>query len=205
MKSFYYRVGGVETNTPWLLPNFDRVKLLTSLLKSDSELSDFKIFLHGDVLKSWVTWDVKLFLEFENWEMNLDMVFLERIMSKIYKYGFDNKVLLDVTFCGNHQNSDLYSDAESRDFDIPVFNNSDFIKFNSIVKSVDGISEEILISDKFLTTQLSDKLVKWDNIGTKYSSSLINKNDIYIFREGLLIDIFLSFDLNQFEEIKKGV
>ncbi len=146
-----------------------------------------------------------IFLEFENWEMNLDMVFLERIMSKIYKYGFDNKVLLDVTFCGDHQNSDLYSDAESRDFDIPVFNNSDFIKFNSIVKSVDGISEEILISDKFLTTQLSDKLVKWNNIGTKYSSSLINKNDIYIFREGLLIDIFLSFDLNQFEEIKKGV
>lgn len=205
MESFYYRVGGVETNIPWFLPNFDRVKSLMSLIKSDSELSDFKIFLHGDILKTWVTWDVKLFLEFENWETNLDVIFLERIMSKIYKYGFDNKILLDVTFCGNHQNDDLYSDAQSRDFDIPSFNNSDFIKFNSVVKSVDGVSEEILISDSFVTDSVTDKLVKWSNIGTKYSLNLINNNETYIFKEGLSIDTFLSFNLNQFEEIKKGV
>jgi len=206
MEIFYYRVGNVETKNAWLLPNFSSVKKLLKILDSDSELEDFHIFLHGEVLYSWSTWDIKLFLEYDNWETNLDINFLERIMSKIYKYGFDNQLLLDITFCGTHQLGDLYENAESRDFEIPIVNFGDFIKFNQTVKSIDGKSEENFISNYFQTESLTDYLVKYNNSGLKYTDYVIEKykQEELIFKEGLPIDIFLSLNSIQFEELKKS-
>jgi hypothetical protein len=205
MEVFYYRVGYVETRDPWFLPNFDRVRNLFLTLKSDDELEDFRISLHGQLLHSWNAWDVELFLEYENWQTNLDLNFLERIMAKIYKYGFNQNLLLDITFCGNHQLSDTYLDAEARDFDLPSFNYSDFIKFNQNVKSIDGNSEESFVSNYFQTTQVTNYLVQFSNNGLKYNDWTIDryKNENYIFKEGIDIDIFLSFNSNQFEEVKK--
>jgi len=206
MEVFYYRVGNVETKSPWLLPNFDRVKNLLKILDSDSELEDFQIFLHGEILYSWSTWDVKLFLEYENWETNLDINFLERIISKIYKYGFENQTLLDVTFCGTHQLSDLYENAFDRDFDIPSANFGDFIKFNQTVKSVDGKSEENFVSNYLQTESITDYLIKYNNNGLKYTDYLIEKykSEQFIFKEGLPIDIFLSLNSSQFERLKSS-
>lgn len=202
MSSFYYRVGGTYTRTPWLLPNFLRVRELASELADDSELSDFDIFFGGDILKRGITWDIKVLLEFENWETDLDMIRLESVMSKIYKIGFNHNLLLDVTFCGNHQLDDLWVDAQSRGFLIPSYNHSDFIKFESVVKSVDGISNEWLVSDNYDVEFVSDLLVKWSNVDKKYTNDLINGESTWIFKEGLPIDVFLSFSLSQFESLK---
>jgi len=206
MVSFYYKVGYVETRTPWFLPKYDSVKEFLKVLSVDEELRKFKIYLHGNLLSSWTSWSVDLFIEFENWQNNLDFIFLERVMAKIYRIAFEKRLLVDVTFCGNHQYSDLYEDAKLRDFYLPVFNNSEFIKFDHIVKTVDGDSKEIFLSSNRTTTSISDYLVKYDNLFEKYSDDVIkrNSNQSYIFKEGLLIDLFLSFNQNQFEKIKES-
>jgi hypothetical protein len=127
MVSFYYKVGYVETKTPWYLPRFDTVKDFLTILSKDEELSVFRILIGGQVLYDWNSWNVELYLEFDNWQANLDFVFLERMMAKIYKIGFENRLLADVTFCGIHQYSDQYVSAKNRSFFFPNFNNSPFI------------------------------------------------------------------------------
>lgn len=205
MENFYYRVGNVETRNPWFLPRFSTVKELFQTLKGDTELEDFRILLHGELLYSWNSWDVKLFLEYDNWETNLDLYFLERIMSKIYRYGFDKNLLLDITFCGKHQTNDYYSDAKSRGFLIPSFNFTSFIKFNQSVKSIDGNTEEVLVSNYFQTEKVTLNLVKYYNNYLKYNNYSMNryKNEQMIFKEGLPIEIFNSYNSFQFEKVKK--
>lgn len=204
MEVFYYRVGYVETRSPWSLPSYDKLKKLLKIIQDDTELEDFRILLNGEILYSWSTWDVKLFLEYDNWEINLDINFLERIMAKIYKYGFDNQILLDVTFCGTHQVGDLYVTAEDRNFLLPSVNYGDFIKFNQTVKSVDGKSEENFVSNFFQTESLTDYLVKYNNVGLSYTDYVIEKykDSEFIFKEGLPISIFLSLNSTQFEQLK---
>ncbi len=204
MVSFYYKVGYVETSTPWFLPKYDTVKDFLKVLSIDDELKEFKIYLHGNLLSSWTSWSVDLFIEFENWQINLDFIFLERVMAKIYRIAFEKRLLVDVTFCGNHQYSDLYEQAELRNFYFPAFNNSEFIKFDHIVKTVDGDSKEVFLSSTRPTTIVSDYLVKYDNLLQRYSEDVIKRNSAqtYIFKEGLSIDLFLSFTQTQFEQLK---
>lgn len=206
MENFYYRVGNVETRDPWFLPSFNKVKELFKVLKNDIELDDFRILLHGELLYSWNSWDVKLFLEFDDWENNLDFYFLERIMSKIYRYGFEKNLLLDITFCGKHQLNDFYNDAKTRNFIIPAFNFTSFIKFNQSVKSIDGNQEEVLVSDYFQTEKVTLNLVKYNNNYLKYNKYSIDRynTEQFIFKEGLPIEIFLSYNSFQFEEVKKS-
>jgi hypothetical protein len=202
MSNFYYKVGGVVTRDPWVLPNFNRIRKLMIKIISDPELSDFDIYLGGGILKKGISWDIKIFLEFENWETSLNFNLLESTMSKIYRIGFNENLLIDVTFCGSHQFDDLWIDAQSREFLIPNYNHSQFIKFEETVKSVDGESIETLISDNYDVEFITDSLVRFDNIGKKYSQDLINNQVNWIFKEGLLVETFLSLSLNQFESLK---
>ncbi len=206
MVSFYYKVGNVETTKPWYLPKFDTLRDFFSTLVYDDELRPFKILLHGSLLYNWNSWSVDLFLELEGWQFNLDLIYLERIMSKIYRIAFDKRLLVDVTFCGNHQYSDTYQSAKQRGFYFPTFNNSEFIKFNHIVKTVDGKSTEKFLSSKYTTVNVSENLVKFNNLSLKYSDDVVNRfvNEKYIFKEGISIDLVLSLLQNQFEIIKRN-
>jgi hypothetical protein len=206
MVSFYYKVGSVETTKPWYLPKFDTLRDFFSTLVSDDELRPFKILLHGSLLYNWNSWSIDLFLELEGWQFNLDLIYLERIMSKIYRIAFDKRLLVDVTFCGNHQYSDIYQSAKQRGFFFPAFNNSEFIKFNHIVKTVDGKSTEKFLSSKYTTVNVSENLVKYNNLTLKYQDDVINRfvNEKYIFKEGISIDLVLSLLQNQFEIIKRN-
>lgn len=206
MVSFYYKVGYIETNVPWYLPKFETVKEFLTILVKDEELSVFRILIGGQVLFDWNSWSVELFLEFDNWQINLDFVFLERMMAKIYKIGFERRILVDVTFCDKHQYSDQYVSAKNRGFFFPNFNNSKFIKFNHIVKTVDGKSSETFISSSIISDNVTDYLVLYTNANRKYSDTLIKRNSIqkYIFKEPLSIDFFISLSQTQFEQIKKN-
>ena len=206
MVSFYYKVGYVETNVPWYLPRFETVKDFLTILSKDEELSVFKILIGGQSLYDWNSWSVELYLEFDNWQANLDLVFLERMMSKIYKIGFENRLLVDVTFCGIHQYSDQYVSAKNRSFFFPNFNNSPFIKFDHVVKTVDGKSSETFISSSKNTIALTDYLVRYSNVNIKYNDTVISKNSLqkYIFKEALSIDFFISLSQTQFEQTKNN-
>lgn len=206
MVSFYYKVGYVETNIPWYLPKFETVKEFLTILVKDEELSVFRILIGGQILFDWNSWSVDLFLEFDNWQSNLDFVFLERMMAKIYKIAFEKRILVDVTFCDKHQYSDQYVSAKNRDFFFPNFNNSKFIKFNHIVKTVDGESSETFITSSIVANSITEYLVLFSNINRKYSDVLIKRNSIqkYIVKEPLSIDFFISLSQTQFEQIKKN-
>lgn len=206
MVSFYYKVGYVETKNPWYLPKFDSIKEFLTILVKDEELKVFKIFLHGQILYNWNSWSVDLFMQYDGWQYNLDYVFLERMMAKVYKIAFEKRLLVDITFCGNHQYSDQYQSAKSRGFSYPNFNNSQFIKFNHVVKTVDGESSERFLSSVYNTTAVTDYLVLYSNQNGKYSETVINKYSIekYIFKEGISIDFFISLSQTQFEQTKKN-
>lgn len=206
MVSFYYKVGYVETVKPWYLPKFDSVKSFLTEVSKDEELKIFTILVHGPILYNWNSWSVDLFIEYAGWQNNLDLVFLERMMAKIYKLAFDMRILVDVTFCGSHQYSDMYVSAKNRGFSYPNFNNSQFIKFDHIVKTVDGKSTEKFISSEQTTTKVTEYLVLYANTNRKYPESIINRNSLekYIFKEGISIDLFISLSQNEFEITKKN-
>jgi hypothetical protein len=71
---------------------------------------------------------------------------------------------------------------------------------------VDGESSETFISSTKNTIPLTDYLVRFSNVNSKYSDVVISKNSLqkYIFKEALSIDFFISLSQTQFEQTKKN-
>jgi hypothetical protein len=61
--NFFYQIGPVVTNLPWTKPNFYSVKSIFEYLDKETNLySRYKIYIYGNVLNTWNTNDLDIWL-----------------------------------------------------------------------------------------------------------------------------------------------
>ena len=129
MSKFHYKVGSVETSTPWIRPTYDTLKTYLIDIRDNTDIMDkFEIYIHGKCLFDWYTWDVDLYL----YGPCNDMYSLEHDMDTMYKMAFDKRLLLDLSLYENHPRVRAYTKQQkvefTRDYEIGM------IKHNTRVK-----------------------------------------------------------------------
>lgn len=91
-KSFHFKIGPVETTTPWQRPcqeNFDLWRQSFFKLKG---INNYTVWLCGGFLEQqWETWDVDIILT-----GTPNYPELEDILIKGHQIGFENRLLVDI-------------------------------------------------------------------------------------------------------------
>ena len=131
MGKFHYKVGSVETTTPWLRPTYDRLKNYLIDIRENTDILDkFDLYIYGKCLFDWHTWDVDLYLygHYENIEE------LESTMNVLYEKALNqHKLLVDISWKPKHIEvitHEMYSVQGGIERE-----KTDMIKFNSKKKN----------------------------------------------------------------------
>lgn len=129
---FYYRRGNVHTNKIWTRPSYFKIKnFLEKITKETDILSDYKVYLMGGVLFSFVdTWDVDICITGEI----KDYVKLEKYMDMVYDISLNEyQMLVDVQWLEKPLPEVSYQEIISSSF---KGYNLKFLKTTYIVKQI---------------------------------------------------------------------
>jgi hypothetical protein len=101
---FYCKVGDIETNTPWLRPNLDTVKIWFADLLRTPGIENYDIWLVGNFAEitfgesNLDTWDVDVVITCDKLK---DYSELKMVMDDCIRLGFKHRLLIDVFYNDN--------------------------------------------------------------------------------------------------------
>tara|TARA_B100001564_G_scaffold202771_1_gene170569 strand:+ start:473 stop:1057 length:585 start_codon:yes stop_codon:yes gene_type:complete len=94
---FYFKIGNIETTTPWKRPRYDKFKGWWNALNKEVDLSDFKVYLVGAFAENVYganipTMDVDIVLRNEVKDYNK----LKNILDTAMVLGFERQMFIDI-------------------------------------------------------------------------------------------------------------
>jgi hypothetical protein len=119
MRDFYYRVGPVETTTPWNRPDYYSMKAFFNDVLNSPIGKKYDVYLYGGVLQDLPTWDIDISL---NGEIDYIKSF-ERDLAEMYDLALNkHSLLIDTSWMNRNLMKDKYEDAKIRNFIHPDSN-----------------------------------------------------------------------------------
>ena len=94
---FYFRIGNIETTTPWEQPRYDKFKGWWNNFNKEVDLSDYKVYLVGAFAENVYganipTMDVDIVLRNEVKDYNK----LKHILDTAMIMGFERNMFIDI-------------------------------------------------------------------------------------------------------------
>lgn len=192
-KSFFYQRGEVTTTTPWLRPNYYRVKAFLKEIKESSDiLSRYESYIMGGVLFDFnTTWDLDIGLVGGN-ESNEE---LEEALNYINNVALNKyHILADTNWHPAKQESLTYSDLVGSEF---LQNSTVHKTIGYIKKQIGEEVEEVDLRLEKNATVLTKYLVKRDLGNIRHKEKMIsriqnNQKEVTIL--SFSVDEFLQTD-----------
>jgi hypothetical protein len=188
-EGFFYQRGEVITTTPWLRPNYYRVKAFLKEVKESSDIfSRYESYIMGGVLLDFnTTWDLDIGLVGGN-ESNEE---LEEALNYINDIALNKyHILADTNWYPAKQESLTYSDLVENEF---LHKNTVYKTIGYIKKQIGKEVEEVDLRLGKDVTVLTEYLVKRDLGDIRYKEKVISR--VQNNKKGITV---LSFSIDEF-------
>lgn len=195
---FYYQVGRVSTNSPWLNPSYEKTKKLLNIIKNKTSiLNDYKLFLVGGILYDFkTTWDVDICItgNFVNYEK------LENDIHKIYDIGLNQVgILTDIIWREYPHESITYDDYINGNYFKNVYK---YLKLGYFKKQINDEFSVIDFRDNVEVIKRGEYLIECNRIeypsGDKKLINRILNNPNKVLKTYFDVNVFLETDEEYF-------
>jgi hypothetical protein len=199
-EEFYYRVGNVETRTPWLKPTFERMQ---SFLKDLSDTTDIldrnELYVWGGILFDYDTWDIDMFFTGKYPDINQ----LESDLSLMYDKALNkHNLLIDSYWTLRKPKLLSYVEAKENDFKIE---RDVSIKFSKIEKidTRNGQNQKIIRDLSGGHNKVSENLIELKFTGVLPNKFRYNPRYAeYVFKDPILAKDIIKNDKEWFDKVK---
>lgn len=186
---FFYKVGDIQTTTPWTRPYYSKIKDFFNYLNENHYelIKNYEIFIIGNILLNHKsTWDLDICIKGE--------VFEEDKMKILFDLMYDlslNKfnLLIDLSFI----DMDIFDDIDVKVSTTDI-KKANVYKISNYIKTIDGVTSKLSINNQYFCNGV------WSNssLNGKIRSKL-NNLDNEIIKTKLLLSDFLSMSEIEFE------
>ena len=202
MENFYYRVGPVETTTPWERPNYYSMKAFFNDALNSSIGKKYDLYMYGGILQELPTWDIDVAVR---GEIDYTKTF-EDDLANLYDLALNkHSLLLDAAWMNRNMVKDKYIDAKDRNFIHPDTNATrEVVRFYDSEKrdtrngnTVDVKSNlKSFIAGNDLTNNLM-----FFNYPQNYRQKIVDKyrNVEYIIKEPVSVKDFVFYNKSWYE------